>query len=89
MIRKTVHYAGNVQGVGFRMTARSIADKNDVTGYVRNLADGRVELIAEGTAQEVDAVLEAVDKTMSRHIRDTKVDQAEATGQFDDFDIRY
>ena len=55
-----VHYSGRVQGVGFRATVRQIACGYDVTGSVRNLPDGRVELIAEGAKAEVKAFLEAI-----------------------------
>lgn len=89
MIRKTVHYSGNVQGVGFRATARGIASDYRVTGYVKNLPDGRVELVIEGERQHVDAALDEIAATMGRHIRDARVDQGGATGQFDSFEIRY
>ena len=48
MERVVVHYSGRVHGVGFRATVRHIACGFDVTGSVRNLPDGRVELVAEG-----------------------------------------
>ena len=48
MIRNTVHYTGHVQGVGFRYTTTTIAGKHNVAGYVQNLPDGRVRLVAEG-----------------------------------------
>ena len=60
MERVIVHYSGRVQGVGFRATARQIACGYDVTGTVRNLADGRVELIAEGAKAELKAFLEGI-----------------------------
>lgn len=60
MERVTVHYSGRVQGVGFRATVRQIACGYDVTGSVRNLADGRVELIAEGTKAELQDFLKGV-----------------------------
>ncbi len=60
MQRVMVHYSGRVQGVGFRATVRQIACGFDVTGAVRTLPDGRVELIAEGAADELAAFLAAI-----------------------------
>ncbi len=60
MERMTVHYSGRVQGVGFRITARQIACGYDVTGTVRNLPDGRVELVAEGARAELKAFLTGI-----------------------------
>jgi len=48
-------YSGNVQGVGFRYTAKTVANGFELTGTVRNLPDGKVELIAEGTQSELKA----------------------------------
>jgi acylphosphatase len=60
MERVRVHYSGRVQGVGFRVTVRQVACGYDVTGTVRNLMDGRVELIAEGAQAELKAFLTGV-----------------------------
>ncbi len=57
---RQVFYEGRVQGVGFRYTTRQIAKGYDVTGWVKNLPDGRVELQARGDADEVRAFLEAI-----------------------------
>ena len=60
MISLQVFYEGHVQGVGFRYTVRHIAKGFDVTGWVRNLPDGRVELQVTGDEGEVRAFLDQV-----------------------------
>ena len=60
MISLQVFYEGHVQGVGFRFTVRHIAKGFDVTGWVRNLSDGRVELQVTGDEAEVRAFLDQV-----------------------------
>lgn len=60
MRRAHVLYSGKVQGVGFRYTTRQIAARFAVTGFVKNLGDGRVELVAEGTQEEVERFLRAI-----------------------------
>jgi acylphosphatase len=65
-----VFYEGNVQGVGFRYSVRQIAKGFDITGSVRNLPDGRVELLATGEEDEVRAFVEAIGQSELRaHIK--------------------
>jgi acylphosphatase len=72
--RMTVLYSGHVQGVGFRYTAKTAAAGFEVTGTVRNLPDGRVELIAEGPREELDAFRAAIrDAVLNHFIRDEQV----------------
>jgi acylphosphatase len=66
---KKVIYSGRVQGVGFRYTARQAAAGYDVGGYVRNLGNGDVELVAEGEAGAVASFLEAVADQMRGYIQ--------------------
>lgn len=67
---KQVYYSGDVQGVGFRATAAAIARRHPaVRGWVRNLADGRVELLADGPAGAVEAFLADLRERMADHIR--------------------
>ena len=87
--RRTVQYSGRVQGVGFRYTARTIAHRYAVSGYVRNQPDGRVELVAEGEPHELDAFLGEVRERFFGNIRDERADVQPATGEFTGFDIRH
>ena len=90
MSRSRLHifYSGRVQGVGFRYTVKSLALGFEVTGTVRNLADGRVELAAEGMREELDAFQRAVqDSEVGRFIRQEEVNWGGATGDFRGFEI--
>lgn len=87
--RRTVCFSGRVQGVGFRYTARSVALRFDVTGYVRNLPDGSVELVAEGRPEMLDGFLRLLRNEMSGYIRDERCDTQPATGEFSAFEIRH
>jgi acylphosphatase len=69
--RRRVYFSGRVQGVGFRYTCQALAYRFDVAGFVRNLADGRVELVAEGEAVELDRFIDAIELEMSSYIRHT------------------
>ena len=87
--RATVHYSGHVQGVGFRYTARSIAEKYAVTGFVQNLSDGRVRLVVEGNQGEIDQLLAELADRMTGFIRDAEVHRSAATGEFADFTVEH
>lgn len=59
-IRLEVYFSGLAQGVGFRYTALRLAADLDVTGFVRNLTDGRVQRVAEGASGEIDRLLDGI-----------------------------
>lgn len=83
-----VFYSGRVQGVGFRYTVRTVANGYEVTGTVRNLPDGRVELVAEGTRAELDAFRQAIrDAGLAHFIRDETVTWSAAAGDLRGFEI--
>jgi acylphosphatase len=86
--RLRIYYSGRVQGVGFRYTAKSLATSFEVTGTVRNLLDARVELIAEGEREELDAFRRAIqDSEVGRFIRQEETNWSEATGEHRGFEI--
>ena len=80
--RREVRYSGRVQGVGFRYTVCRIAQHYRVSGYVKNLGDGSVELVVEGTAKDLDDLLGAVRAEMGRYVRDVRVTPGRASGAF-------
>jgi acylphosphatase len=85
-----VFYSGRVQGIGFRYSVREIACGYEVTGFVRNLYDGRVELVAEGEEEEARAFLAAIqDSQLGSHIHGKDVSWTAATGEFIGFGIRH
>jgi acylphosphatase len=85
--RRQVFYSGRVQGVGFRYTAQSTARSFAVTGWVRNLADGRVELAVEGKPAAVDAYLARIAEIMGTNIRGVEQHVEKASGEFRGFEI--
>ena len=87
--RHLVIYRGHVQGVGFRYTTQRIAGRFAVTGHVRNLPDGRVEVLVEGPAREVQSFLSEIRAALDDKIQDVDVHTLSATGEFKRFEIRY
>jgi acylphosphatase len=88
--RRRVHYSGRVQGVGFRYTCQALARDHDVAGYVRNLPDGRVELVAEGHRQEIDRFLSAILEEMDPYIESVEIASDPLEGSpFSRFTIRH
>lgn len=86
--RMRILYSGHVQGIGFRYTVKAVAAGFEVTGTVRNLLDGRVELVAEGPREELEAFRRAIRAEGLEHfIRNEAVDWGESTSEFSGFEI--
>ena len=85
---ETVFFSGRVQGVGFRYTALEVAREFDVSGYVKNLGDGRVQLEAEGKAPEVNAFIAALEERMHGYIRKLERSGQIRAPQFSGFAIK-
>jgi len=88
-VRRRVFFSGRVQGVGFRFTTCRVAELFEVAGFVRNLPDGRVEMVAEGDEATVSAFIAAVREAMGPCILGMDVLEDPATGEFSGFEIRY
>lgn len=80
---------GQVQGVGFRYFVREIAATFPVTGWVRNLHDGRVELVAEGERGDLEKLIAAVKQgPRGSSVNEVRVEWGVASGEFDSFRVQ-
>jgi acylphosphatase len=86
---KHVIFSGQVQGVGFRYTAKQIAQQYGATGFVRNLPDGTVEMLVQGPAQDVDNCLQEIQESFMGYIRDTHIEPAPCNARYTEFRITF
>lgn len=82
-----VIFRGQVQGVGFRYTVRQVAGQYEVTGFVRNLPDGTVEMFIQGDPTVVDNCIAEIQSEFAGYIRDTQIEPATFTPRYTDFRI--
>lgn len=87
--RRTCYFSGRVQGVGFRYTVHNLAMPHNIRGYVKNLPDGRVELVMEGPDQDMDQLVSAVRQKMTHFIRQVDMQDSPASNAFSGFAIRH
>ena len=86
--RLHIFYSGRVQGIGFRYTVKALATGFELSGTVANLPDGRVELVAEGARDELEAFRRAIqDSEVGRFVRNEETAWCDATGEFRGFEI--
>jgi acylphosphatase len=86
-VAKLVHYTGDVQGVGFRATASWIAKRHPVRGWVRNLPDGRVELLVDGTDDAIEEFLAEVRSRMAENIASVDTFERDSDAKLPGFHI--
>jgi acylphosphatase len=89
MKRLHATFSGTVQGIGFRYTAIRIARRARVAGWVRNLTDGRVEAVAEGSEQALEQFVRELCEFFHSYVRHVEVEWSEPTGEFTEFGVRY
>lgn len=89
MIAKRIIFIGRVQGVGFRFTAHSIARRCQLTGFVRNLHDGSVEMFAQGQADDIEQSLRDINKIFAGYISETQIEDVEPENRYNDFRITF
>ncbi|MBU0567387.1 acylphosphatase [bacterium] len=82
--------SGRVQGVCFRANTRDWALANNVSGWVRNLLDGRVEAVLEGEEEDVKKVVGLVKKgPASAFVKEVRMNWEDYQGEFKEFEVRY
>ncbi|MHC4074212.1 MAG: acylphosphatase [Planctomycetota bacterium] len=82
-------FTGRVQGVGFRFTAHRMANRHQLTGYVRNLRDGTVEMLAQGRVEDIDDCIRDIQEYLPGHVRDTKIEEVPPNPTSTDFKITF
>ena len=88
--RVTATFHGRVQGVGFRFTTVEIARNYEITGYVQNLMDGSVKLVAEGMDYDLNKLLRDIrDAHIYRYVVNEDISWQDATNEYDSFTVRY
>ncbi len=87
MVRAHIHFCGTVQGVGFRYTTVSFAQQLSLAGWVKNLSDGRVEVIVEGPREKIEGLLSRLKGQFGGYIRDQHIEWLDSKNEFDKFFI--
>ena len=89
MAARHIVFRGRVQGVGFRYTAHRIAMQYGLTGWVRNVCDGTVEMVLQGSQQQIHNCLKDIQESFQGYINNITVDDIEHDSQFEDFKITF
>ncbi len=88
-IAKHIIFIGRVQGVGFRFTAFNIANRYELTGFVRNVHDGTVEMFVQGPADAVDDCIRDITEEFGGYISETKIEETPLNPKYEDFKITF
>jgi len=89
MVAKHVIFEGRVQGVGFRFTALRIANRYGLTGWVRNVPDGTVEMLAQGGTEDVNHCLQDIQESFEGYITQTRTRDSSEDTKYVNFRITY
>jgi len=89
MIAKRIIFTGRVQGVGFRFTARRAASRRQLTGFVRNVPDGTVEMLAQGRPEDVDDCIQDLKEYFAGYLTETRIEESPPDPRYTDFKIAF
>jgi len=89
MVQAHIFYSGSVQGVGFRYTVQRYAKNIGLSGWVRNLNDGRVEIVVEGKKGDIEELINRTEEHFSGYVRGKDVKLGDSQNKFSDFSITF
>ncbi len=89
MIAKRIIFTGRVQGVGFRFTARRAASRRQLTGFVRNLWDGTVEMLIQGRSEDIDDCIQDLKEYFAGYLKETRIEEIPPDPRCTDFKIAF
>ena len=88
-ITKHIIFTGHVQGVGFRFTAHHIANRHQLTGFVRNVPDGTVEMLVQGLSENIDNCIQDIKKSFAGYIREIRIEEIPPDVRYKEFRITF
>jgi len=88
-VAKHIIFVGRVQGVGFRFTAYHIAHRHQLTGFVRNMPDGTVEMLIQGSSEGIDNCIQDIKDSFAGYIRETEIEDIPPDPRYKDFRITF
>jgi len=89
MVTKRIIFVGRVQGVGFRFTIRRAASRRLLNGFVRNVPDGTVEMLAQGRSEDIDDCIQDIKEYFAGYIRETRIEEVPSDPRYTDFKITF
>ena len=89
MTQAHIIYSGMVQGIGFRYTVQRLASDLNLAGWVRNLRDGRVEILVEGHKETIEKLCTKIEEHFEGNILEKKINFHPAEGNFKNFQINF
>ena len=82
-------FTGYVQGVGFRFTAHRIANRHGLTGWVKNLTNGNVEMVVQGPLDDIENCLNDIKESFTGYVKETKIEEIPLRPLYKDFRITF
>ena len=89
MVARHIIFVGRVQGVGFRFTAHRMANRHQLSGFVRNMSDGTVEMLAQGSVNDIDDCIQDLKEYYPGYIRESEIEEIPPDPQYTDFRITF